>query len=212
MGKRRTRARTAATLASFLFQTLPRSSRRKRNQKSEEDEKISPENDERSSDSKSPITTSETPPIPTLFTGSCEQTENTAPNVPTKNLKECLKERPAFLNRTEGFQNLIDIWNVEKADLQAVDENCVSLMESSTALHIAVKLKMLNREINPVSCDEKEYIDETEMIIHNAEYAIKKECVEDETDERTPITLNENTAAMDVKGNGNEKNDFFKKN
>ncbi|XP_037822719.1 uncharacterized protein LOC119611265 isoform X2 [Lucilia sericata] len=181
MGKRRTRARTAATLASFLFQTLPRSSRRKRNQKPIEeetkadDDKTSNDNDEKSSESKSPITTSESPMPSSPLSGGGDQKEPEIPILPTKNIKDCLKERPTFLNSTQGFQNLIDIWNVEKTDLQSIDENCVSLMESSAVLKRAIKWKQLNKEINPMGCDEEEFIDESEMTIHNAEFAIKME-------------------------------------
>lgn len=188
MGKRRTRARTAATLASFLFQTLPRSSRRKKNQITTEDEvkteeeKPSADIDEKSSEPKSPITTSESP-VPSPSTALCSQMDTQMTNISTKNLNECLKERPTYLNTTQGFQNLIDIWNVDISDLQTIDENCVSLMESSTALQIAVKLKQLNKEINPLGCDEREYIDDTKMIIHNDEYAIKIEYDLDEMNE-----------------------------
>ncbi|XP_065361243.1 FK506-binding protein 5 isoform X2 [Calliphora vicina] len=181
MGKRRTRARTAATLASFLFQTLPRSSRRKRNQKPLEeetkpdDDKTSADNDDKSSDSKSPITTSDSPQPSSPLTADGDEKDTEIEIIPTKNIKECLRERPTFLNSTQGFQDLIDIWDVEKTDLQSIDENCVSLMESSAVLQRAVKWKLLNKEINPMGCDEQEYIDETEMIIHNAEFAIKME-------------------------------------
>ncbi|KAM7355438.1 uncharacterized protein ACRADG_001485 [Cochliomyia hominivorax] len=182
MGKRRTRARTAATLASFLFQTLPRTSRRKKNQKPSEEEtnaegdKSSPDNDDKSSESKSPITTTESPaPSPDTIDKPSDSNVTEEVKIPTRNIKECLKERPQFLNSTQGFQNLIDIWNVEKSDLQIIDENCVSLMESSAVLQRAVKWKQLNKEINPLGCDEQEYIDDTELVIHNAEFAIKME-------------------------------------
>ena len=181
MGKRRTRARTAATLASILFQTLPRSSRRKRNEKEDEtksaEDKIKSneeETGEKSSDSKSPITTSDSPAGSPLNAG-CESKDSQIANLPTKNIKEYLHERPAFSNSTEGFQHLIDIWNVEKTELQTIDENYVSLMESSKILQRAVKWKSLNKEINPLGYSEQEHIDDTEMIIENIEVPIKKE-------------------------------------
>lgn len=174
MGKRRTRARTAATLASLLFQTLPRSSRRKKNDESKSADDKAKLKEEESSDSKSPITASETPLQSPLIAG-CDSKDSQFANLPTKNIKEYLQERPAFSNSTQGFQRLIDIWNVEKTELQTIDEHCVSLLESSNILQRAVKWKSLNKEINPLGCNEQEQIDDKEMVIENVELAIKKE-------------------------------------
>uniref|UniRef100_A0A1I8PB88 Uncharacterized protein n=1 Tax=Stomoxys calcitrans TaxID=35570 RepID=A0A1I8PB88_STOCA len=156
-GKRRTRARAAAAMASILFNS-EMGTRRKRRKK-DEDEAPKEEDAEKSDDFKSTADPTEPPP------SIADDASSKNSDIAKKNIKECLKERPVLVNPTYGFQPLIDIWNVEKSDLAAIDNDCVYLLESSSVLQRFSKLKTIAKEINPTAICEEEVIQEMENLI-----------------------------------------------
>ncbi|XP_061401872.1 uncharacterized protein LOC133337683 [Musca vetustissima] len=169
-GKRRTRATAAAALANFLYNNeLSRRRRRKKpdeeeqakKEQEEEDAKLA-DNEEKSNESKSACESESTNISATAVAAGDDDNSKTS-EITKKNIKECLKERPVLVNPTQGFQPLIDLWNVDKSDLDTVDSDCVSLMESSSVLNRFSKLKNITREINPAAMCVEEDVREMQM-------------------------------------------------
>ncbi|XP_075160415.1 uncharacterized protein LOC142233401 [Haematobia irritans] len=155
-GRRRTRARAAAAMASILFNSemVGRRRRRKKNDDEEIPKQTEENDEEKSDDTNSAGDAGETPNI-------INDVNSKSSDIVKKNIKECLKQRPVLVNPTVGFQPLVDIWNVEKSDLQAIDNDCVYLLEeSSSVLQRFAKLRNISKEINPMVKDEDDIIQE----------------------------------------------------
>lgn len=186
-------------MASILFNSemAGRRKRKKKGEDAEEQEKPAV-SEEKSNDSKSASESvgSATP------NAEIDDGNSRSANIPKKNIKECLRERPVLVNPTHGFNPLIDLWNVEKTDLEVIDNDCVSLLESSSVLNRFIKLKYVSKGINPTAMSDDDDIREVEMLTTYEDVAIviKQEKVEETVTLPAPISIPVKEEPEDVKG------------
>ncbi|KAL9890961.1 uncharacterized protein ACN427_009731 [Glossina fuscipes fuscipes] len=67
--------------------------------------------------------------------------------IPKKGLKEWLKVRPKYINPTQGFEALPDIWNVENRELKAINKDSISFLKVSDVVQRFKQLKSLQEDI-----------------------------------------------------------------
>uniref|UniRef100_A0A1B0A9J7 Uncharacterized protein n=1 Tax=Glossina pallidipes TaxID=7398 RepID=A0A1B0A9J7_GLOPL len=123
-GERRTRARTSNAVANTISNNLEKSYSNMSEQK---------------------------PPEPKACSsyGNHAQDRNVSSStvIRKKGLNEWLKVRPKYINSTQGFVALPDIWNVENRELKAIDKDSTSFLKVSAVVQRFKQLKSLQEDI-----------------------------------------------------------------
>ncbi|XP_037880403.1 uncharacterized protein LOC119631903 isoform X1 [Glossina fuscipes] len=166
-GKRRTRARTAAAVANAILSNVKKSCYSTPGQKSPE------------------------PNVSTSLAGR-DQEKSAGTAVLKRDLHDWLKVRPKYINSTQGFKALADVWNVKNCELKAIDKGS-SLLKSLEVSQRFQQLKTLQGVIKMGQKEEEHKNDKHASPLHDCATGTVEntsECIEGE------LTVQEGTAGV----------------